>query len=381
MKNFFFPMKIPQKQVLLLAASLSLGQMAFPIGNNMSGEASAIAQQNRKQVTGTVTDSFGPVIGASVVVKGTTNGVITDMDGNFTLQVPVGATIVISYVGYKDKEIKYAGESTLKVEMNENVQTLQEVQVIAYGTTKKVSVTGAMSSVTSKDVLKSPVSSIGNALAGKLPGLSSIQTTGQPGGDDPTVYVRGVGSLSESMSTPLMLVDGVERSFFQIDPNEVEDITVLKDASATAVFGVRGANGVILVTTKRGKEGKAKVNFSTSVAVQMPTRLPEFANSYEYARNYVDAQRRDGVPENGLAFTEETIEAFRTHSNPIAYPDVDWLDLRVKNTAMQTQHNLTISGGTKKVRYFASLGIFGAPDKPCGVGRADANPKLLLNDT
>ena len=351
-------MKIPQKQVLLLAASLSLGQMAFPIGNNMSGEASAIAQQNRKQVTGTVTDSFGPVIGASVVVKGTTNGVITDMDGNFTLQVPVGATIVISYVGYKDKEIKYAGEPTLKVEMNENVQTLQEVQVIAYGTTKKVSVTGAMSSVTSKDVLKSPVSSIGNALAGKLPGLSSIQTTGQPGGDDPTVYVRGVGSLSESMSTPLMLVDGVERSFFQIDPNEVEDITVLKDASATAVFGVRGANGVILVTTKRGKEGKAKVNFSTSVAVQMPTRLPEFANSYEYARNYVDAQRRDGVPENGLAFTEETIEAFRTHSNPIAYPDVDWLDLRVKNTAMQTQHNLTISGGTKKVRYFASLGIF-----------------------
>lgn len=136
-------MKIPQKQVLLLAASLSLGQMAFPIGNNMSGGASAIAQQNRKQVTGTVTDSFGPVIGASVVVKGTTNGVITDMDGNFTLQVPVGATIVISYVGYKDKEIKYAGESTLKVEMNENVQTLQEVQVIAYGTTKKVSVTGA----------------------------------------------------------------------------------------------------------------------------------------------------------------------------------------------------------------------------------------------
>ena len=157
MKNFFFPMKIPQKQVLLLAASLSLGQMAFPIGNNMSGGASAIAQQNRKQVTGTVTDSFGPVIGASVVVKGTTNGVITDMDGNFTLQVPVGATIVISYVGYKDKEIKYAGEPTLKVEMNENVQTLQEVQVIAYGTTKKVSVTGAMSSVTSKDVLKSPV--------------------------------------------------------------------------------------------------------------------------------------------------------------------------------------------------------------------------------
>ena len=361
MKNFFFPMKIPQKQVWLLAASLSFGQMAFPIGNSVSGEASAaspIVQQNRKMVTGTVTDNYGPVIGASVIVKGTASGVITDVDGNFKLEVPVGATIIISYVGYKDKEIKYTGESSLRIQLNENVQELQEVQVIAYGTTKKVSVTGAMSSITAQDVLKSPVSSIGNALAGKLPGLSSIQTTGQPGGDDPSIYVRGVGSLSETMSQPLMLVDGVERSFFQLDPNEVEDITVLKDASATAVFGVRGANGVILVTTKRGQEGKAKINFSTSFALQMPTRLPEFANSYEYATNYVDAQRRDGVSEDGLAFSPETIEAFRTHSNPIAYPDVDWMDLRVKNTALQTQHNLTISGGTKKVRYFASLGVF-----------------------
>ena len=155
MKNFFFPMKIPQKQVWLLAASLSFGQMAFPIGNNVSGEASvasSIVQQNRKMVTGTVTDSYGPVIGASVIVKGTTNGVITDMDGNFKLEVPVGATIVISYVGYNDKEIKYNGESTLKIELNENVQELQEVQVIAYGATKKVTVTGAMSSITAKDV-------------------------------------------------------------------------------------------------------------------------------------------------------------------------------------------------------------------------------------
>ena len=217
-------------------------------------------------ITGTVTDSHGPVIGASVIVKGTTSGVITDVDGNFKLEVPIGATIVISYVGYKDKEIKYTGESTLKIELNENVQELQEVQVVAYGATKKVTVTGAMSSITTKDVLKSPVSSIGNALAGKMPGLSAIQTSGQPGSDDPTVYVRGVGSLNESMSQPLFLVDGVERSFFQLDPNEVEDITVLKDASATAVFGVRGANGVILVTTKRGQEGKAKVSFSTSFA-------------------------------------------------------------------------------------------------------------------
>ncbi len=361
MKNSFFPMKIPQKRVWMLAVSLSLGQVAFPVGNNVSGEssvASPIVQQNRKWVSGTVTDSYGPVIGASVLVKGTTNGVITDLDGNFKLEVPVGATIVVSYVGYDNKEIVYTGQSSLKIELNENVQELQEVQVVAYGTTKKVTVTGAMSSITAKDVLKTPVSSIGNALSGKMPGLSTVQTTGQPGADDATLYVRGVGSLSESMSRPLMLVDGVERSFFQLDPNEVEDITILKDASATAVFGVRGANGVILVTTKRGQEGKAKVNFSTSVALQVPTRMPEFANSYEYASNYVAAQRRDGVAEGSLAFTDATIETFRTGSNPMAYPDTDWIDMLIKGSALQTQHNLTISGGTKQLRYFASLGVF-----------------------
>ena len=361
MENFFFPMKIPQRQVWLLATFLSFGQMAFPIGNSVSGEASvasSIVQQNRRMITGTVTDSHGPVIGASVIVKGTTSGVITDVDGNFKLEVPIGATIVISYVGYKDKEIKYTGESTLKIELNENVQELQEVQVVAYGATKKVTVTGAMSSITTKDVLKSPVSSIGNALAGKMPGLSAIQTSGQPGSDDPTVYVRGVGSLNESMSQPLFLVDGVERSFFQLDPNEVEDITVLKDASATAVFGVRGANGVILVTTKRGQEGKAKVSFSTSFALQTPTRLPDFANSYEYATAYNNAQLHDGYTEAQLAFKPEAIEGFRTHSNPLAYPDTDWMDYLVRNTALQTQHNLTISGGSQRVRYFASLGVF-----------------------
>lgn len=361
MKNFFMSMKIPQKQVWLLTASLAFGQTAFSSENfvkELDSVTSAIVQQNRKTVVGTVSDNYGPVIGASVVVKGTTQGVITDLDGNFKLEVPVGATIVISYIGYKEKEIVYKGEAELNVQLNENVQELQEVQVIAYGATKKVTVTGAMSSITANDVLKSPVSSIGNALAGKMPGLSAIQTSGQPGGDDPTVYVRGVGSLNESMSQPLFLVDGVERSFFQLDPNEVEDITVLKDASATAVFGVRGANGVILVTTKRGQEGKAKVSFSTSFALQTPTRLPEFANSYEYAMAYNNAQLHDGYTEDQLSFKPEAIEAFRTHSNPIAYPDMDWMDYLVRNTALQTQHNMTISGGSQKVRYFASLGVF-----------------------
>ena len=160
------------------------------------------------------------------------------------------------------------------------------------------------------------------------------------------------------MSAPLVLVDGVERSFTQLDPNEVEDITVLKDASATAVFGVRGANGVILVTTKRGEAGKAKITFSTSVSVQMPTNIPEFANSYDYAQVYNAAQLRDGVAEDNLMFSPEMLEAFRTNSDPLLYPNTSWTDLLIRNASLQTQHNLTISGGTDRVRYFASLGVF-----------------------
>ena len=197
-----------------------------------------------------------------------------------------------------------------------------------------------------------------NALTGKVTGLASVQSSGQPGADDATLYVRGVGSLSTDLSQPLMLVDGVERSFFQLDPNEVESITVLKDASATAVFGVRGANGVILVTTKRGTSGKAKVNFSTTYAWQMPSRVPEFADSYGYANAYNNAQLHDGVSEDQLAFSSDIIEKFRTNSDPLVYPNTDWTDMLIKKSALQTQHNFNISGGSERVKYFASLGVF-----------------------
>ena len=318
----------------------------------------AMQQPKEKVVTGVVLDDMGPVAGATVRIKNTTTGVVTNMDGEFTLKIPIGSTILVSFIGYQDKEIVYKGEAKLTIHLSEDVTTLDEVQVIAYGTTKKVTITGALSSVKSDEILKAPTGSITNALSGKVTGLSSVQSSGQPGADDATLYVRGVGSLSEGLSSPLVLVDGVERSFGQLDPNEIEDITVLKDASATAVFGVRGANGVILVTTKRGQEGKAKVNFSTSFGLQMPTRIPEFANSYEYASVYNQAELASGTPEDELPFTPEVLEGFRTHSNPLAYPDVDWTDLLIKKSAWQSQHNFTVSGGAKSVRYFASLGVF-----------------------
>lgn len=360
MKGRVCSMKIPCR-IWLLAASLSVGQVAFSSGvQPYSSVMNQEAQQQKKavEVTGTVTDSAGPVIGATVIVKGTTTGVITDFDGNFTLSVPVGATIVVSYIGYENKEIRFNGEKTLKIQLNENTLQLQEVQVIAYGSQKKVTVTGALSSVNNEELLKSPVASMANALTGKVTGLASVQSSGQPGADDATLYVRGVGSLSADLSQPLMLVDGVERSFFQLDPNEVESITVLKDASATAVFGVRGANGVILVTTKRGTQGKAKINFSTTFAWQMPSRVPEFAGSYDHAVAYNNAQMHDGVSKDQLAFTDEAIEKFRTNSDPIMYPSTSWTDLLIRNSALQTQHNFNISGGSERVRYFASLGVF-----------------------
>ena len=309
-------------------------------------------------VSGVVFDKFGPVAGASVMVKGTKTGTLTDIDGHFSIDVREGATLVVSFLGYDDVEFVYKGEKELKIEIKESSTVLEEVQVVAYGTAKKATITGSMASVRTDELLKTPASSIANALSGKIPGLSTVQMSGQPGADDPSVFIRGVGSLTENLSSPLILVDGVERSFYQLDPNEVEDITVLKDAAATAVFGVRGANGVIIVTTKRGEEGKAKINFSTSFALQTPVRMPSFANSYEYARTYVQAQKHDGVDESGWAFDAAAIEAFRTKSNPIAFPDTDWVDMLIKKFAPQSQHNLTISGGTKKVRYFSSLGYF-----------------------
>ena len=231
---------------------------------------------------------------------------------------------------------------------------LEEVQVVAYGAQKKVTLTGSISSVNTDELLKVPTASIGNMLSGVLSGVSSIQSSGQPGGDDPDVFIRGISTLNTMNAKPLYLVDGVERSFFQIDPNEVENITILKDASSTAVFGVRGANGVIIVTTKRGKEGKAKINASFSYGIQTPTRMPEFVNSYDYATFLNEAYTNDGKDPK---FTPEAVEAFRTHSNPIIYPDTDWMELLFKSSAPQTQGNVNISGGTERVRYFISMGM------------------------
>ena len=307
-------------------------------------------------VSGVVKDDTGePVIGAGVLVKGTTLGTITDIDGHFSFRADdLNGVLVVSFVGMETQEIPMKGKGTFDIVLKSSNTLLEEVQVVAYGAQKKVTLTGSISSVNTDELLKVPTASIGNMLSGVLSGVSSIQSSGQPGGDDPDVFIRGISTLNTMNAKPLYLVDGVERSFFQIDPNEVENITILKDASSTAVFGVRGANGVIIVTTKRGKEGKAKINASFSYGIQTPTRMPEFVNSYDYATFLNEAYANDGKDPK---FTPEAVEAFRTHSNPIIYPDTDWMELLFKSSAPQTQGNVNISGGTERVRYFISMGM------------------------
>ena len=348
---------------LLLSASLNADAQSSPIRVSsalmspplsvLTAAPAAAAQQ--VTVSGTVEDQLGdPILGASVVVLGTTLGASTDLDGNFSVKAPVGSKIRISYIGYKEYIFTVkAGETGMKIVLEENTQVLEEVQVVAYGAQKKVTVTGAISGLQGSELLKTPVGSITNALAGQISGVSSVQYSGEPGADAADIYVRGMATWNDA--TPLIQVDGVEREFSQIDPNEIESITVLKDASATAVFGVRGANGVILITTKRGKEGKTNVQFSTSVGINFRTKTLDFANSYEYADYYNMMRLNDGAE---ATFSPEQLQKFKDHSDPIMYPDINWIDYCMNKTSLQTQHNVNISGGTERMRYFVSAGMF-----------------------
>lgn len=343
--QFFMINIIPKIRMLLFLSSILVAS-----GSNTFAQT--------VHVTGVVVDQDGQSLpGATVLVKGSTTGVITDLNGHYTISAKSGDVLTFSFVGCKTKEIAVGNQTVINVELEATAESLDEVVIIGYGEQKKVTVTGAVSSVRSDELLSSPSASIANSLAGKITGLASIQYSGQPGEDDPVLYVRGIASLYEERSEPLMIVDGVERSFMQLDPNEIESISVLKDASATAVYGVKGANGVIIVTTRRGKEGPAKISVNVSSGVQIPLALMEFTDSYTYATMYNLAQMNDNpdIDPALLKFSPEAIEAFRTGSNPLLYSDTDWVDYIMKKSARQTKGNINITGGTSKVKYFVSM--------------------------
>ena len=310
--------------------------------------------QQAESISGTVVDNTGEaVIGASVIVVGaqTTTGTVTDFDGNFTLKVKPGTQLKISFVGYKEKIVKAA--NGMKVTLEEESTMLQGVEVVAYGVQKKVTVTGALSSVKSEELTRTPVSSVNNVLAGQLSGVTTVQTSGEPGADAAQIFVRGQGTWGDS--SPLIQVDGVEREMWDIDPNEIESVTVLKDASATAVFGVRGANGVVLITTKRGAEGKAHISFNASFSALTPTKMVEQTSSYDYAMFHNAMRANDG---KDPYFSQGVLDMFQSGADPIRFPSMKWTDYLMKDVTLQQQHNVNISGGNKTVKYFISAGMF-----------------------
>ena len=314
-------------------------------------------------VRGTVFDNNGEtVIGASVVLKGNNSiGTISDIDGNFMLTVPnENPTLIVSFVGMKTKEVKATSKGLIKITLEDDSQQLEEVVVVGYGQQKKASVVGAITQTTGKVLERAAgVSDIGAALTGNLPGVVTTQGTGMPGEEEPKITIRGASSWNNN-EDPLVLVDGIERPMSSVDISSVQSISVLKDASATAVYGVKGANGVILVTTKRGTEGSAKIDVGFNATLKSPSKLPNKYDSYDAL------MFRNTAIEHELALRPDSWEYIRPQSfienyrnqttieQRERYPNVDWQKALFKDNTMSYNANINISGGTKFVKYFAS---------------------------
>lgn len=295
--------------------------------------------------------------GVSISIKGTSAGTVTDEDGKYTIEVPSAESILVfSFIGYSPEEVTVGNKSVIDVTMTPDIIALGEILVVGYGEQRKLTSTGAFSSVKGEDLARAPVAGVSNALIGMTPGVQAIQTSGEFGNDKADIRIRGIATLNTSGADPLILVDGVQRENFNgIDLNEIESINILKDASATAVFGVRGANGVILITTKQGKPGKPKVSFTSNVAMLQPSILPKLLNAHDYAVLRNEAEVNEGL---APSFSDEDIRLYATGEDPIFHPNKNWIDETIKDHSFQQNYNVNISGGTEKVRYFTSLGYF-----------------------
>lgn len=314
--------------------------------------------QNKQNISGVVADQAGiPLPGVSVVIKGTSVGAATDFDGNFTITANNASDVLVfSYMGFITIEKLASDKQPFNVVLEEDIQSLNEVVVVGYGAQKKETITGAISTIKGSELVSVPTSNLSTAITGKLPGVVTIQSSGRPGEDAAAIFIRGQSTWVNS--SPLIIVDGVERqSMSQIDPNEVGSISVLKDASSTAVYGVRGANGVILITTKRGKVGTQKISISANLGVQQPVNTPDFLGSYDHLVLRKIASINDGLnPDNDPLISDESLEGFRLGQDIYRYPNLKWYDEVVKSMAFQQKYNINVLGGTEKIKYFVSLG-------------------------
>ena len=364
------------KRLKSVSMLLFLGTFFFgTISTATASESNSVAiAQQTGTCKGLVKDAMGEsIIGASVVVKGTTNGTITDFDGNFTLDgVKKGDVIVISYVGYQTQEIKWNGNS-LNVILKEDSKTLSEVVVVGYGVQKKANLSGSVAMVDSKELENRPIQNVSSGLQGLMPGVTVTGTNGAPGQDAGKIRVRGIGTLNEA--GPYILVDGIETGTLSaVDPNDIESISVLKDAASAAIYGSKAANGVVLITTKRGKAGQTKISYSGYLSFQNATNMIERMGSYEYASLLNQALEAEGMSKR---FDETELQKFKDGNDPL-YPDTDWYDLAYK-TGVQHRHNININGGSENVKYMASLGYLNQTGILPNAGREQFNARTNLD--
>jgi TonB-linked SusC/RagA family outer membrane protein len=347
--------KTIRQRVPRLCLPLSVALLA---GTATAAAAPRVAIYQTVPVTGQVLDQKGePLPGVSVRVKNQASGTVTDGAGKYSLSLPEGSTtLIFSFVGFVSQEVETKNGGKVDIKLNEQANSLEEVVVVGFGTQKKTSTTAAVSTLPAADVAQKPVVNLTNSLAGRVAGVISTQGGGEPGFDGANIQIRGVGTTGGTQ--PLYIVDNVPRDFSRLDPNTIETITVLKDAAAVAPYGVAGANGVVLVTTKRGRKGPPQLSYNGYVGIQNPTKLPTFVNSYQYAlmRNATVANDFPNDPNRALPYSDDDLRKFQDHSDPDGHPDGQPLRDVIKKNRVLTYHNLTLAGGADKVQYFVSLG-------------------------
>ena len=319
-----------------------------------------VLSQAQRKITGIVKDVNGPVEGATIAEKGVANNLtISGANGKFSITFKGGSnTLIVSFVNYQQQEIVVKNDAEIEVNMRTTTSSMDEVLVVGYGKKKRITNTGSVSSINGAEIRNVPTSNVQNALVGKLPGFVAQQRSGQPGKDASDYFIRGVSSLNAGGNKPLIIVDDIEYTYeqlSQINVNEIENISILKDASTTAIFGIKGANGVLVVTTRRGVNGRPKFNLRVETGLQSPVRTPQFLDSYNTGLLVNEAYQNDGL--NPL-FTQNDLDLFKSGTDPYGHPNVNWYKAINRPVSLQANSNLDISGGTEKVKYFISAGAF-----------------------
>jgi TonB-linked SusC/RagA family outer membrane protein len=342
-------------------ASLEYRQTENAIDFRQKAKAKTGAElrdQQKHVVTGRVTSSEDsePLPGVSITVKGTSSGTSTDANGGYNIQVDPGDVLIFSFIGYAPQEVTVDERTVIDVILVSDIESLQEVVVVAYGVQKKTTMVGGQSSINAYE-LKQPVANLSTSIAGRVAGVVGVQRSGEPGYDNAEIYIRGISSFTNSSSKPLILVDGVERSFNNIDPEDIENFNILKDASATALYGVRGGNGVILINTKKGKAGKPQISLQYNQGITQFTSLPEFADGVTYMEIANEA-RKNSDPGLPPVYSQTAIEATRTQSDPDLYPNVNWFDQVFNKTGQNRRVNFNVNGGSEKATYYLSVGYY-----------------------